>query len=123
MTPAPSIRTTLTRFSIIFVLVFIGLYGLFEARRLIKGPSIVIESPKNGAATSSSAIIISGNAQNISFLTINDKPAFTDESGHFSLLVSPTPGYTVFTVAATDRFGRHSTQSVAITSMTYCPLS
>ena len=123
MTPPPSIRTTLTRFSIIFVLAAIGLYGLFEARRLIEGPSVVIESPKDGIATSSSAVLISGDAQNISFLTINDKPAFTDERGHFSLLVSPAPGYTVFTVAATDRFGRHSIQSVAITSITYCPLT
>src|ERR1700690_2829184 len=81
-------------------------YGLFEARKILEGPVITIESPRDGSATSSTGIIIAGEAQNISFLSINDKPSSTDESGHFSELLSLAPGFTVLTVAATDRFGR-----------------
>ena len=95
-------------------------YGLFEARRLLQGPQIVIEYPTDGSATSSAAVVIAGTAQNISFLTINDAPAYADESGHFEEIVAPPAGYTVFTVAATDRFGRRVSKSVTINVITYC---
>lgn len=97
-------------------------YGIFEARRLIEGPMITITSPQNGSATSTTALVITGTARNISFLTIDDKPAFTDESGRFSLIISPPQGYTTITVAASDRFGRHSSKSVSITMLDFCPI-
>ena len=106
--------------AILAILVVLG-YGIFEARRLIAGPEISITSPLNGTATSSDTVLISGVAQNISFLTINDAPAFTDEAGHFFEVVSPPPGYAIFTVAATDRFGRRAKAQVAITVLNYCP--
>lgn len=95
-------------------------YGVFEARRLIAGPQISIISPKNSSATSSTAVVVQGYAHNVSFLTINDKPAFTDESGAFAFMVSPPPGYTVLTVAAVDRFGRRAQESVSLTVFNYC---
>ena len=115
-------RTALLILIPVCVVLLLG-YGLFEARKLIEGPQITIESPHNGSATSSSAVIVSGTAQNISFLTINDAPAYTDESGHFALTLSPPPGYTVFTVAGVDRFGRRTSQEVTIDALNFCPLS
>ena len=108
-------------FLLILGAVLIVGYGLFEARKLFEGPQISIFSPRDGSATSSPAVTISGMAQNISFLTINDKPAFTDEDGHFSLRLSPPQGYAIFTVAATDRFGRRTEARVRITILNYCP--
>jgi hypothetical protein len=104
----------------LMALVVVG-YGLFEARRLIEGPVIVIDSPRNWTATSTTGVIISGEAQNISFLTINDKASYTDEQGHFSELFSLPIGVTVLTVAAADRFGRRATKSVSIQVLNYCP--
>ena len=104
------------------LVIFVG-YGLFEARLLIEGPEITITTPINGSATSSSAVVIAGTAQNISFLTINDAPAFTDESGHFALTLSPPPGYTVFVVAGVDRFGRRASKEVTIDALNFCPVS
>jgi len=101
-------------------LLIIG-YGLFEARRLIEGPDIRIEYPADGSATSSQTVTVGGTANNISFLTINDSPAYTDESGKFVYRFAPPAGYTVVTVAATDRFGRSARTSVAINVLTYCP--
>jgi hypothetical protein len=101
------------------VLVIIG-YGLFEARKLTLGPRISIQTPLDGSATSSVIVTISGRASNISFLTINDAPAFTDEAGNFVERLSPPPGYAIFTVAATDRFGRRASAQVHITVLNYC---
>ena len=97
-------------------------YGLFEARRLLGGPVITIDMPIGGSATSSTLVTIAGTASNISFLTINDAPAFTDEKGRFMERLSPPPGYAIFTVAATDRFGRRATAQVHITVLNFCPI-
>ena len=106
---------------IIAILSILG-YGAFEARRIIAGPQITILSPRDGSATSTNAIRVEGIAENISFLTINDNPAYTDESGHFSQVLSPPEGYAIFTVAATDRFGRRAHASVRISVLNFCPV-
>lgn len=95
-------------------------YGLFEARHIVTGPELSILAPQDGTATSSTAVFIHGIARNISFLTINDAPAYTDEDGHFYEVLTPPPGYTIVTVAATDRFGRSVKRTVSITVLNYC---
>ena len=116
-------RVPLTVFVVTLAVLLIGGYGLFEARRLIEGPVITIESPVDGSATSSTGVIIAGTAENISFLTINDLPYYTDKAGHFSELLSIPPGFTVLTVRAVDRFGRRTAQSVSIQVLNYCPIN
>ena len=113
----------MTRTIIIALIVILVSYGLFEARRLIEGPVITITSPQSGSATSSTLLTISGTAQNISFLTVDDAPAFTDIAGHFSVTLSPPAGYTIITVAALDRFGRRARKEVEVTVLNYCPIS
>jgi len=111
----------MTRLAILALcLVLVG-YGLFEARRLIEGPVITITSPKNGSATSTDMVVVTGTAYNIAFLTINSEPANTDQSGRFSYLFSPPPGYTTITVAARDRFGRTTVRTIAVNVLNYCP--
>lgn len=113
----------MTRLIIIAAIVLLIGYGLFEARKLIEGPVITIDFPQDGSATSSSLIAIAGTAQNIAFLTIDDSPAYTDESGHFTQLLSPPPGATVITVAAVDRFGRKTQKIITFNVLSYCTLS
>lgn len=105
-----------------FVLLGVALvgYGLFEARKIIEGPTISIDYPASGSATSSAAVTIAGEAQNVAFLTINDAPAYTDEAGHFAETLSPANGYTSITVAAVDRFGRRAQKTVFINVLNYC---
>lgn len=101
------------------VLVIFG-YGVFEARRIIAGPELIIDSPLNGSATSTTLVTVTGRVQNISFLTINDKPAFANEQGQFVYRYSPPMGYTALTARATDRFGRKVEKRVTFTLLTYC---
>ena len=111
------------RVLIVFIVLVVISYGLFEARKLLEGPEITILSPADGSATSSAAVTVMGTAQNISFLTINDAPSYTDEAGKFVYRLSPPAGYTVVTVAATDRFGRRASKSISFNVVTYCPAS
>lgn len=109
------------RLLIALVVICLVGYGLFEARKLIEGPIITIDMPRDGSATSTTGVVIAGEAENISFLTINDKSSYTDEQGHFAELLSLPPGVTVLTVAAIDRFGRRAQRSVTINVLNYCP--
>ena len=108
------------RILIVVVLLCIVGYGIFEARRIIAGPSLSIDSPTDGSATSTTLVTVVGRVQNISFLTINDKPASADEEGRFVYRYSPPMGYTALTARATDRFGRKVEQRVTFNVLTYC---
>ncbi len=114
-------RTLLMTLATVLGISILG-YGIFEARKLVQGPRITILAPMDGAATSSPAVTISGIAENVSFLSINDRPILTDEAGNFSELVAPPQGPAVFLVAAKDRFGRSTSRLIHITIVTYCPL-
>ncbi len=117
-----ALRRGILFFLSIALLGAIALYGLFEGRRLIEGPRLTIDTPKDGSATSTTGVLLSGSAYNISFLTINGLPAYVDETGRFEEALSPAPGYAIFTVAATDRFGRQISREVHITVLNYCPI-
>ena len=105
---------------IVLVVLVVISYGLFEARKLLEGPEITIDSPADGSATSTSAVTVVGTAQNIAFLTINDAPSYTNEEGVFVYRFSPPAGYTVVTVAAVDRFGRRASKSITFNVVNYC---
>lgn len=122
MSSTPALRRTLLLFLAALVGFTVIGYGIFEARRLVIGPRITILAPMDGAATSSPAITISGIAENVSFLSINDRPILTDEEGHFSERVAPPPGRATFLVVGKDRFGRSISRLVRISIVTYCPL-
>src|SRR3989344_5350028 len=77
---------------IVFIVFIVLSYGLFEARKLLEGPEITIQSPADGSATSTTAVTVVGTAQNISFLTINDAPSYTDEAGGIVFSFSPAAG-------------------------------
>ncbi len=108
------------RMLVLLAVAALAAYGLFEARQLITGPTITIVTPADGSATSSPAVRVEGVAHNISFLTINDAPAYTDEAGHFYEVLTPPPGLSVISVSATDRFGRAVKKTLTINVLTYC---
>ena len=108
------------RILIVLAVLVVLSYSLFEARKLLEGPEITIEFPADGSATSSAVATVVGTAQNISFLTINDAPSYTDEAGIFVYRYSPPAGYTMVTVAATDRFGRRASKSITFNVVNYC---
>ncbi len=97
-------------------------YGLFEARKLLAGPSIRIVSPLDGSAISEQLLTVEGVALNLSFLTINDRPVLTDEAGRFTRKLSPPPGATTVVVQGIDRFGRRASADIHITMLNFCSI-
>ncbi len=90
---------------IVLITVGLVLYSYFQSKEYLRGPVIEVLEPMNGSTSTSSSIIILGNARNISFISLDGRQIFTDERGRFRELVLLQEGYTILTIAGKDRFG------------------
>ena len=80
-------------------------YVAFQARFLIQGPSVtLIDEPRS--VQNDKIINLKGHAYNIVKITLNGRQIFTDKSGYFDEALVLENGYTIATIAATDRYGR-----------------
>ncbi|MDB5194197.1 MAG: seg [Parcubacteria group bacterium] len=95
-------------------LALIALYALFQARYIILGPEVSLISPTDGFVSTTSLITISGTARNTTFTSLDDRPIFLDESGHFSETLLAPEGISTIIVKARDRFGRETEKTLRI---------
>lgn len=101
-----------------WVLTILGLllvfYVLFQARFLILGPQIDIETPRDAEEVVDPLLTISGTAHNVAWLTLNGRQIFTDEEGLWSEKLLLSPGISIMTVSGRDRFGRERVRQVRV---------
>lgn len=99
-----------------FIVLFAAIigYGIFTSRYLIEGPIVTIDSPQNGATETSPLVEIDGTAQNITYISLDDRQIFIDENGRFSEKLLLQPGYSIIKVYAKDRFGRSTTKTLGL---------
>ncbi len=91
---------------IVFLIAIVG-YGFFQARNILMGPQISLVTPQNGATiTGSPLVTIAGKTNNVSFISLNDRPIFIDQQGNFNEQLLLSPGYNAWTLTAQDKFGR-----------------
>ncbi len=93
---------------------FTGIYSAYQARFLIGGPKIVLETPQNGATVANEEVTIRGSAENIAKLYLNGEQIFTDSNGHFQEELLLAYGYNVLELRAEDRFGRDRTKTLSV---------
>ena len=97
---------TLVRTSVIIIgFVILGAYITWQARFLIMGPQVILTS-EPARVTNERIITLAGEVRNIAKITLNGRQIFTDPSGHFNEALVLENGYTIATIAATDRYGR-----------------
>lgn len=96
-----------------FALFVIG-YGLYEAQKLVTGPSIALAYPLDGATVSESLVSVSGVAKNITDISLNDKKIYVDEKGNFNEQLLLSYGYNILSVKARDKFGRTTEKKVEV---------
>lgn len=92
-------------------------YGFIEVRPLLLGPSLVLQSPSDGATYANGLVSVSGSALRASALTLDGAAVLPDQSGRFSSTLAMASGTSILTLVATDRFGR----SVILTRTIYVP--
>lgn len=103
--PLLTLRSVLFAGSTLLLLCGALWYVAFQARFVITGPQIILAEYTPGRQNTRTATI-SGNAQNITRLWLNDRQIFTDQAGYFTEALVLENGYTVATVKAEDRYGR-----------------
>lgn len=89
-------------------------YCFFQARFIIWGPSVTIESHQNGEVTTSSVVVLFGRAKNAAWLSLNGRQIFTDEKGFWSEKLLLADGESIMRVLVRDRFGRESEETKRI---------
>ncbi len=88
-------------------LLAIFLYGFYEFRGYLYGPTLTITTPENGEKIEDGAVTVSGTARGINEITLNGRPIFIDEKGFFSETIALMEGYNKITVEVADRFENH----------------
>jgi len=101
-------------YSIIFFSILIVGYFIFNFRIFIAGPEILITSPQNGEVTDKELIEISGKAENVNFISINDRSIFLDENGNFKEVLLLSSGYNIIVIKARDKFERIISKNLEI---------
>jgi hypothetical protein len=103
--PTVSIERTLKLwFIVLLVIVFTG-YAGYQARNLIRGPSIALLGEVS-AVQHERAVTLIGTAENVVVLRLNGREIHTNEQGRFEHTLTLENGYTIMTLEAEDRYGR-----------------
>ncbi len=118
-TPTLTFRQILMYGVLVIGLVVLLGYLVFQARFLLQGPRITLVNEPS-SVQNERRVTIAGYARNITKITINDRPMFTDRAGYFSEALVLENGYTIATIAATDRYGR---ETQVVRPFVYTPLS
>ncbi len=92
---------------------FIG-YGVFEARKIIQGPQIILDSPLNGSTITEPLVTLSGNTKNVKTLSINGRILYIDEKGAWQEQLMLPPGYNIIRLEGVDRFGNKTTEKIEL---------
>ena len=94
------------RFIIVVSAILLLCYGIFNARKIIIGPSIEIIFPlSENTETSTSTLKIKGLVQNSTFISINERPIHIDKEGIFEEKLLLMEGSNIIIIRAKDRFG------------------
>jgi len=95
--------------------VALALYVAFQARNLISGPTLALESPSAPQSVLEEAyFVVAGTARNTTALFLNGRPIFISPDGSFKEDLALPIGYTVLTVEAQDRFGRRTERTLEV---------
>lgn len=104
-----NLRNALIRGTAVALALAFLIYALIEARGLFLGPTIILDSPKEGISTTSPLILLSGQSLRTKVLLANGGKVFIDTSGYFSEHLVLSPGYNIMTIVATDARGKQHT--------------
>lgn len=97
----------------LFLLTLFG-YAVFEIWNYATGPKIVVTYPTENLAVSESLINITGQANNIKVITLNDRAIVIDQDGNFAEPFLLSYGYNIIVLKAEDRFGQKTEKDLEI---------
>lgn len=80
---------------------------MYQSRLLITGPVVTLTNEPDAIQTERT-ITLTGVAENITHITLNDRAIVTTQDGRFIETVVLENGYSTVEIAANDRYGRET---------------
>jgi hypothetical protein len=107
-------RNSARRFLYVGLGLLFAAYILFQARFLILGPRVSIDSPADGAVVSEPVVTMAGHAEYAAWISLNGAPIYTDDKGYGSEELPLAEGASIMTVRVRDHFGREAQKSITL---------
>tara|TARA_B100000745_G_scaffold80603_1_gene49658 strand:- start:933 stop:1313 length:381 start_codon:yes stop_codon:yes gene_type:complete len=98
-------QSHITKYFFIALVLLILVYAYFEARNMLYGPQIFIDS-REAITVTDEKIEISGQVKNVVEITLSGNPVFIDDVGVFNETRLLAEGINRFVFEAKDKFGR-----------------
>ncbi len=106
-------QSHITKYFFIALVLLILVYAYFEARNILYGPQIVIDTSETITVTDEK-IEVSGQVENVVEITLSGNPVFIDDTGVFTETRLLAEGVNVFVFEAKDKFGRKKEEVLQI---------
>lgn len=87
------------------IFLFIG-YLAWQVKGIIEPPSLTVVSPLDGSVVSERTILVQGEAESGTRLTVNGQEVAGDSRGQFRIPIDVVEGLNTLTIAATKKHGK-----------------
>lgn len=89
----------------LLVLAVVG-YLFYQYRSAFFSPALTVDTPAERATVTSQTVVVSGETDANTTVTVDNLPAFVDTSGHFTKEIPVFPGTTTIDIKTVNSFGR-----------------
>lgn len=116
-------KTKIKIFLLIFGLLSISSFTIFELRKVISGPELTLECSKEYSIKGNDCTHIkseqyiyklSGTTKNVSTIIIGDRNIYIDIKGGFEETLILYPGMNLITIKSLDKFGKEVKKEISI---------
>lgn len=114
-------KTKIKIFLLIFGLLSISAFTVFELRKVISGPKLILNCDNdrrldecNYIQSDKNIYVLSGKTNNVSDIVIGDRKIYMDTEGNFKENILLYPGINLITIKSLDRFGKEVKKEISI---------
>ncbi len=111
-------KTKIKVFLLIFGLLSISTLTVFELRKVISGPKIILDCKNKDKCidikSDKNIYLLTGKTKNVSTLFIGNRKIFMDTHGNFTEEILLYPGDNLISIKSIDRFGKEVKKDISI---------
>ena len=105
-------RLLIAGFSVLLVLIIV--FTVSRAYGLIQGPYIALNEEALTSQIDSGFVVLEGTVYRSAYFSINGRTVAPEQNGNFSERLLLSPGHTIMTIQARDRFDRTTQEIIPI---------
>ncbi|XKT75375.1 MAG: hypothetical protein ACJKSS_01135 [Patescibacteria group bacterium UBA2103] len=95
-------------------IVFVLIFGFTRAKGILYGPQITLYEDRIYSSIDEGFITLEGTVERNAYFSINGMVVAPEQNGNFSERLYVTPGHTIMTIQARDRFERSTEEIISI---------